>query len=218
MLLMPPHALKRVDTQLLAGAELVAVIGVLVHVVPDSIALVEVVVCRHRRSLRGSDRDRKGCQRDHRSLQESLILPWAVWWQSSLTRLPSAANTSCLSSGQKQIRPSVHGQHIQLRRPQCRSILVSSVGWLPVAAAWREQRARKGKQSAKRPHQRLGGRNPILVANEATFVVKEQEVWQGQRAANTNSPSCMLSLILAARPALALIEWSGIFCRCVRIW
>ena len=30
-------------------------------------------------SLRGSDRDRKGCQRDHRSLQESLILPWAVW-------------------------------------------------------------------------------------------------------------------------------------------
>ena len=50
MLLMPPHALKRVDTQLLAGAELVAVIGVLVHVVPDSIALVEVVVCQHRRS------------------------------------------------------------------------------------------------------------------------------------------------------------------------
>ena len=50
MLLMPPHALKRVDTQLLAGAELVAVIGVLVHVVPDSIALVEVVVCQHKRS------------------------------------------------------------------------------------------------------------------------------------------------------------------------
>ena len=50
MLLMPPHVLKRVDTQLLAGAELVAVIGVLVHVVPDSIVLVEVVVCRQRRS------------------------------------------------------------------------------------------------------------------------------------------------------------------------
>ena len=60
MLLMPPHALERVDTQLLAGAELVAVIGVLVHVVPDSIALVEVVVCQHRRSHSGSDRDRKG--------------------------------------------------------------------------------------------------------------------------------------------------------------
>ena len=48
MLLMPPHALERVDTQLLAGAELVAVIGVLVHVVPDSIVLVEVVVCRQK--------------------------------------------------------------------------------------------------------------------------------------------------------------------------
>ena len=52
VLLVPPHVLKRFDAQLLAGAELMAVIGVLVHVVPDSIVLVKVVVCRHRRSLR----------------------------------------------------------------------------------------------------------------------------------------------------------------------